>query len=183
MSFPSTQTRRKHLLSEHKKEETSSHFDTLFISMDVRNSDLLLKTKQSPTVVEKNADSGARHMDMSENELLEHEKVQSEDEGKIWEQPLELYPAPVKPPPKRGKHNKVPVRSDVSDLWPKYSDSADRKQRGYTGEYGRSHTSDRETTTSYRDRKLLVAPTRSRFILRENVCSTVLGEVAFLTGT
>jgi len=94
-----------------------------------------LNTKPSnPTVFEDKADSGARHMDMSEFELSEDEKVQSEDEEKKWEQPLELHPAPVKPPPKRGKPSKVPIQSDVSDLWPKYSDSAARRRREYTAE-------------------------------------------------
>jgi len=88
----------------------------------------------NPTVFEDKANSGARHMDMSEFELSEDEKVQSEDEEKKWEQPLELHPAPVKLPPKRGKPSKVPIQSDVSDLWPKYSDSAARRRREYTAE-------------------------------------------------
>jgi hypothetical protein len=91
----------------------------------------------SPAAAIESADSGARHMDMSDIELSEDEKVQSEDEEQRWEEPPMFDLAPLRPPPKKGKGKraqKVPVQSDKADLWPKFSDSADRRRRGFAAE-------------------------------------------------
>ena len=54
----------------------------------------------SPAAATESAYSGARHMDMSDIEPSEDEKVQSEDEELKWEEPLVL-PATSKSPPKK----------------------------------------------------------------------------------
>ena len=97
-----------------------------------------LDTHMSPAAdaAVESADSGAGHMDMSDRELSDDEKVQSGDEEQKWEEPL-VFPAPLKPPPKKGKGKraqKVLVQSDKADLWPKFSDSAVRRRRGFTAE-------------------------------------------------
>ena len=95
------------------------------------------------------ADDGAEHKEMLEEEFSQDEDTlcDIEDEENKWE-PLQVFdPAPPKPPTKRGRkptkkrgrrpreeNIKRPVQSDVTDLWPKFSDSAERRKRRYTAE-------------------------------------------------